>query len=293
MVDKVYTDVPYDPRYNPKEFSDSQQLLQAAHEENERARLAQAQQEEAQKQALRMKMNHALGISDDPDKQIEDAVALIAPAGKVKGVVEAMSETAAGRAVGEIATHYKESVINGAKELGEALKDVAPKSPRDLAHLMFTPQNPSPERMAAFKEIAESGDINRVVKNQLGAVPYGWAGLAGSAIVGATVVTSKSDNEVLVDAFKRAHDNVLVDKSMTNMKKLRESDSPELNMAADVYIKLREHFEKDGFSEQNAATMRMAVQKISEKLHAGDPVVALGPRAGLDVKVDAELEQIK
>jgi hypothetical protein len=158
---------------------------------------------------------------------------------------------------------------------------------------MFTPQNPSPERMAAFKEIAESGDINRVVRNQLGAVPYGWAGLAGSAVVGATVVTSKSDNEVLVDAFKRAHDNILLDKSMASMKKLRESDSPELNVAADMYIKLREHLEKDGFSDQNAATMRMAVQQISGKLHAGEPVVALGPRAGLDVKVDAELVQMK
>jgi hypothetical protein len=293
MVDRVYADVPYDPRYNPNEFTDSQRLQQAAHEENQRMRIAQEQQEEAHKLALRAKMNQALGISDDPDKQIEDAVALIAPAGKVKGVVAAMSETAAGRAVGEVATHYKESIINGAKELGEALKDVAPKSPRDLAHLMFTPQNPSPERMAAFKEIAESGDINRVVRNQLGAVPYGWAGLAGSAVVGATVVTSKSDNEVLVDAFKRAHDNVLLDKSMASMKKLRESDSPELNVAADMYIKLREHLEKDGFSDQNAATMRMAVQQISGKLHAGEPVVALGPRAGLDVKVDAELVQMK
>jgi hypothetical protein len=293
MVDRVYADVPYDPRYNPNEFTDSQRLQQAAHEENQRMRIAQEQQEEAHKLALRAKVNQALGISDDPDKQIEDAVALIAPAGKVKGVVAAMSETAAGRAAGEVATHYKESIINGARELGEALKDVAPKSPRDLAHLMFTPQNPSPERMAAFKEIAESGDINRVVRNQLGAVPYGWAGLAGSAVVGATVVTSKFDNEVLVDAFKRAHDNILLDKSMASMKKLRESDSPELNVAADMYIKLREHLEKDGFSDQNAATMRMAVQQISGKLHAGEPVVALGPRAGLDVKVDAELVQMK
>lgn len=95
MVDKVYADVPYDPKSNPQQFYDNQLIQQAAHEENERARLAQAQQEEAQKQALRTKMNHALGISDDPDKQIEDAVALIAPAGKVKGVVQAMSETTA------------------------------------------------------------------------------------------------------------------------------------------------------------------------------------------------------
>jgi hypothetical protein len=40
-------------------------------------------------------MDQALGLPAEQDKQIKDAVAFIAPAGKVKGVVQAMSETTA------------------------------------------------------------------------------------------------------------------------------------------------------------------------------------------------------
>jgi hypothetical protein len=194
-----------------------------------------------------------------------------------------------------VATHYKESVINGAKELGEALKYVAPKSPRDLAHLMFTLQNPSPERMAAFKEITESGDINRVVKNKLGAAPYGWTGLVGSTVVGATLVTSKSDNEKLAESFQRAHDNGFTrEKTLDGMNKLKESGPPEMKDAVNMYLKLYEHLGKDGeFREQNKATMKVATHNLVEKLKAGEPVIALGVRAVVDVTVDSELALIK
>lgn len=96
---------------------------------------------------------------------------------------------------------------------------------------MFTLQNPSPERMAAFKEITESGDINRVVKNKLGAAPYGWTGLVGSTVVGATLVTSKSDNEKLAESFQRAHDNGFTrEKTLDRMSKLKD--------AVNMYLKL-------------------------------------------------------
>lgn len=159
-------------------------------------------------------------------------------------------------------------------------------SRRDQDRLLLAGQAGEAELMRTMGQVT----AEKMALTKVAVVPLGIAGAAmyyGSS--------GNPENEKLAESFQRAHDNGFTrENTFKNMNALKESGTPEMKSAVDLYLKLYEHLEKDGeFSKQNGATMRAVAHNITEKLKAGEPVVALGPRAGVDVSVDQELALVK
>jgi hypothetical protein len=158
--------------------------------------------------------------------------------------------------------------------LPQTVQDVLPMSARDLAHLMFTPQNASPIRMERFEELLKNGEDIRAVKMQHAAIPYASATIAGSTIYAANKVVTYANSE-------ESHYESYADRFMShatqeykqqeNLEQLK-STIPAMAKPIDKFLEMRAGLEKDGsLSEQDRKTLTHVAESFSNLIKTEGP----------------------
>lgn len=228
---------------------------------------------------MRLEDNIKAANTPHPGAPTEDVINSLHSSAIMKEELEGAKARAAAR---ETMGKWELLLTNARENIGWG----ALVSRRDQDRLLLAGEKGQTELMQTMAQIT----AEKMAVTKVAVVPVG--------IVGASMYYGSSGNpknEKMAESFQRAHDTGFTrEKTMNNMNALKDSGPPEMKDAVALYVKLYEHLEKDGeFSKQNGETMRVVAHNIAEKLKAGEPVVALGPRAGVDASVDQELAMVK
>ena len=134
---------------------------------------------------------------------------------------------------GNLLTHGASSAGSYTPEVPPpSVKDFLPMSARDAAHLVFLPQNASPERAARYAELLKAEYSAHATKVQMAGVPYAWASVIGTSI-GAVNYALSGDEKSNTQLSKTFQEAVMKnsDKAMQQLG----HDNPELKGAALYY----------------------------------------------------------
>lgn len=189
------------------------------------------------------------------------------------------------KAAVDIAKGVMPKVIEGVKHIPEALQkikaalpqtvqDALPMGIRDLGHLMFTPQNASPVRMAKFEELLENGEHIRAVKMQHASLPYASATVAGSSIYAVNKVVAyanseESHYESYADRFKNYATQEY--KQRENLEQLK-AIIPEMAKPIDKFLEMQDKLAKDGnLSQQDKKAMALVAENFSNIIKTEGP----------------------
>lgn len=189
------------------------------------------------------------------------------------------------KAAADITRGVLPRVIEGVKHIPEGLQkikaalpqtvqDVLPMSVRDLGHLMFTPQNASPVRLAKFEELLENGEATRAVKMQHASIPYASITVAGSSVYAANKVVDYANSkeahyESYADRFK--HDATQEYKQRENLEQLK-AIIPEMAKPIDKFLEMQDQLAKDGnLSQQDKKAMALVAENFSNIIKTEGP----------------------
>ena len=210
-------------------------------------------------QRIKAKLN-----AESPTEMIDFAMR-ITPLGAEKAGASALKEL--GTKVAETAKHLPETLQALKANLPQGLKDALPQSARDLAHLMFTPQNPSPIRRELFEKAMENGEATRAAKMQIATVPYASLTYCGSSAYAASIVKdyANSDERHYESYASRflttATENYKQVENLTALKKA----VPELEKPIDTFLAIQNKLAADGtLSNQDKAAMALVAKNFSE-----------------------------
>ncbi len=182
-------------------------------------------------------------------------------------------------------------LANKADILPPSYKDFLPMSARDLAHLMFMPQNASPVRMERFKELLESGvQANNIhgMRMQMSGVPYAWATFGGGAAIAANTVVNG------IEADKESVKNEARAKlSPSELKALVFEESVNVASKEKEALKqfpdLKTHFEQ----YRTAVSDAIANHPNDESGHTSQEAVSQIWKSKLDIKESIKHENLQ
>lgn len=153
-----------------------------------------------------------------------------------------------------------------------SIKDFLPMSARDAAHLVFLPQNPSPERIARYTELLGAEYASHATKVQMAGVPYAWASLGGGAAVAANYVASSVGGEEKNNAeLSKAFQDAVAKNNDKAMQQLGH-DNPELKGAALYYQSAKNGLKVDGkLSTDESAALTKVADNVADKIKSEGP----------------------
>jgi hypothetical protein len=221
------------------------------------------------------RMKKEMGV-DTPEHMIDFALKF-SPLG---------AEKAASAGISNATKEYVPKIVDAVKHLPETLQaakaalpqtvqDALPMSTRDLAHLMFTPQNPSPERLAKAIELRKvDGDWVRHAKMQIATVPYASATYGGSAAYAASKVMdyAHSKERHYDDYATRFLHTANQDyKQQENLADLK-AKVPDLAKPIDKFLEIQDKLAKDGdLSLQHKRAMELVAENFSTIIRTEGP----------------------
>ena len=175
---------------------------------------------------------------------------------------------------GNLLTHGASSAGNYTPDVPPpSIKDFLPMSARDAAHLVFLPQNPSPERIARYTELLGAEYASHATKVQMAGVPYAWASFGGGAAVAANYVASsvggeEKNNAELSKAFQAA-----VAKNNDKAMQQLGHDNPELKGAALYYQSAKNGLKGvDGkLNADESAALTKVADNVADKIKSEGP----------------------
>lgn len=209
--------------------------------------------------------------AESPTEMIEFAMQ-VTPLGVEKVGASALKEL--GTKVAETAKHLPETLQALKANLPQGLKDAMPQSARDLAHLMFTPQNPSPIRRELFEKAMENGEATRAAKMQIATVPYASITYGGSSLYAASkVIDYANSDERHYESYASRFLTTATEnyKQVENLTALKKT-VPELEKPIDTFLAMQNKLAADGtLSNQDKAAMALVAKNFSEIIRTEGP----------------------
>ncbi len=157
-------------------------------------------------------------------------------------------------------------------------KDFLPMSANDAAHLVFTPQNASEERMARVKQLMDAEYATHASKVQMAGVPYAWGAVVTTSVGAVKLATHdwRSDEEkntALADSFVKAASREMANPAGTSMKDLVR-DYGELKNAAGHYQEIESQHSKQAngqLNDQDKTAMQLVANNIAKQIREKGP----------------------
>lgn len=226
------------------------------------------QEDEFQNKLQQMKAE----LNVESTTEMIDFAMRVTPLGAGKVGASALKEL--GPKVVETVKHLPETIQALKASLPQGLKDAMPQSARDLAHLMLTPQNPSPIRKELFEQAMEKGEATRAATMQIATVPYASVTYGGASYYAANKVIDYAQSEerhyesyatrFLTTATQDYHQV----ENLTALKKV----VPELEKPIDTFIAMQNKLAADGsLSNQDKAAMALVAKNFSEIIRTEGP----------------------